>query len=196
MEKQEFLQKLETELKISKSSNHTLKNYLRANISFLNFTNKPLEEISEDDVKFFMAKNLTESSSMTIILFLSAVKYSFSNLLKKDITAEIKRPKREKIIPSVLSKDEMKSLMECVSNKKSKLMITLLYAAGLRVSELTNLRISDLNFNEKIGYVKQGKGRKDRAFNIPENLFKDLQLQAETQKILQQEFLFTGKSGK
>ena len=196
MEQQEFLQKLEIELKISRNSPHTIRNYLRANQKLLNFINKSPKDITEDDVKSFLAKFLTENSSMTIIQFLAAVRYSFSTLLKTDITLNIKRPKKEKRIPSVLSKDETKSLFDAINNTKSKLMITLIYACGLRVSELTNLKFSDLDFSGKVGYVKQGKGRKDRMFNIPENLLNELKAQAETQSKLNQEYLFSSRNGK
>lgn len=196
MNSEEFLKKIETELKISRSSPHTIRNYLRANKSFLDFTKKPLSEITTDDVKLYLAENLTENSSMTIIQFLSAIKYAFLNLLKEDITAGIKRPKREKRIPSVLTKEEVKLLLSSIQNPKSRLMVTMLYAAGLRVSELTSLKISDLDFSNKVGYVKQGKGRKDRIFNIPENFLAELKAQAEQQKKQQQEFLFSGNHGK
>ena len=196
MNSEEFLKKLETELKISRSSPHTIRNYLRANKSFLDFTKKPLSEITADDVKLYLAENLTENSSMTIIQFLSAIKYSFLNLLEKDITLGIKRPKRERRIPSVLTKEETKFLLNSIQNPKSRLMVTMLYAAGLRVSELTNLRVSDLDFSNKVGYVKQGKGRKDRVFNLPENFSAKLKEQAEYQKKNKQEFLFSGNNGK
>ena len=196
MNSEEFLKKLETELKISRSSPHTIRNYLRANKSFLDFTKKPLSEITADDVKLYLSENLTENSSMTIIQFLSAIKYSFLNLLEKDITLGIKRPKRERRIPSVLTKEETKSLLNSIPNPKSRLMVTMLYAAGLRVSELTNLRVSDLDFSNKVGYVKQGKGRKDRVFNLPENFSAKLKEQAEYQKKNKQEFLFSGNNGK
>ena len=194
MNQDEFLDKLETELKISKNSEYTIRNYLKANKELLEFTSKSPKEISTDDVKEFMAKSLSEKSSMTTILFLAAIKYSFSNLLQKDITHSIKRPKKERKIPSVLSKQEIKKLLENLSNQKSKLMISLIYACGFRVSELVNLKISDLNIKEKIGHVRQGKGKKDRIFNIPEFLVEDLQDQIEKQK--NEEFLFTGRSGK
>jgi len=61
---------------------------------------------------------------------------------------------------------------------------------------LKNLKVSDLNFEEKTGYVKQGKGRKDRAFNIPESMMQEIRGQAENQKADNQEFLFTGSQGK
>tara|TARA_Y100000310_G_scaffold345697_1_gene468452 strand:- start:1998 stop:2825 length:828 start_codon:yes stop_codon:yes gene_type:complete len=194
MEQNEFLKKLETELKISKNSDHTIRNYIDANKKLFKFSNKLPNEIDIDDVKLYMAEKLTERSSTTIIVFLAALKYSFSNILQKDITAGIKRPKKEKRIPSVLTKEEIKKLLTTISNKKSKLITTLIYAAGLRVSELVNLKVDDLNFEELIGHVRQGKGKKDRIFNLPENLTKFLKKQVETQKKDNQEYLFSGRN--
>ncbi len=196
MTPEEFLEKLEVELKISKNSEYTIRNYLDANKQLLSFSKKTPEEITEDDVKKFLAEKLTDRAASSVILFLSAVRYAYSNLLKKDPTAGIKRPKREKKIPSVLSKEEVNLLINSIDTKKSRLMVSLMYACGMRVSELINLKISDLNFNEKIGHIRQAKGRKDRIFNIPEFLFEDLKKHAEMQKERNEEYLFTGPKGK
>ncbi|MCR4285171.1 MAG: tyrosine-type recombinase/integrase [archaeon] len=196
MEKEEFLRKLEVELKISKNSNYTLRNYLDSNQKLLTFYGRDPDKLEEDDIKEYIAKNLEGSSASTAILFLSAIKYSFSTILKKDITLGIKRPKREKRIPIVLTKEEVKKLLEALDTKKSKLMVSLIYAAGLRVSELLNLKVDSLNFEEKIGQIRQAKGRKDRIFNIPMFLQRDLQKQAKKQKELDNEYLFTNPSSK
>lgn len=196
MQKEEFLKKIETELKISKNSDYTIRNYLLSNSSLLNFTKKDPEQVTTDDVKMFIAENLTEKSSSSIILFLAAIKYAYTNIFQKDLTAPIKRPKKEKKLPIVLSKEEVKKLLDSINNKKSKLMISLIYACGFRVSELVNLKINDLDFNEKIGHARQAKGKKDRIFNIPDFLLLRLQEQAEKQKQLEQEFLFSGPKGK
>lgn len=191
-----FLKKLETELKISKNSPYTIRNYLEANTHLLEFTKKEPDQITEDNIKSYMAENLSDKASSSIILFLSAIKYSYLNILHKDITAGIKRPKRERKIPIVLSKDEVKKLLNSLENKKSRLMVSLMYACGFRVSELINLKIENLNFAEKIGYVRQAKGKKDRIFNIPIFLFDNLKTQAEQQKQNNQEYLFSGPNGK
>ena len=196
MKKEEFLNKLQIELKISKNSEHTIKNYLHANYELLNFLNKEPEQIKEEDVKFFLAEKFSKKSSMSAILFLSAIKYAYSNLLKNDITKNIKRPKREKKIPDVLTKEEVRKLLSSIPTKKSKLMCSLIYACGFRVSELVNLKINDLNFEERSGYVRQGKGKKDRFFNIPSFLQKKLEKQAENQQKLGKDYLFTGPKGK
>lgn len=195
MQKEEFLKKLETELKISKNSEYTIRNYLFFNEKLLSFSGKQPDDINVDDVKQFMAEKLTDKAASSVILFLSALKYAYSNILKKDITTEIKRPKRERKIPAVLSKDEVRKLINSLNNKKSKLMISLIYACGFRVSELVNLKPSDLDFAEKIGHARQAKGKKDRIFNIPEFLLQELREQADMQREKHQTYLFTGPKG-
>lgn len=196
MNKDEFLKKLEIELKIAKNSKHTQKNYLRLNNQLFDYLKKNPEEITEDDIKLFIAENLYERASMSIIMFLAAIKYSYTSILKKDPTLNIKRPKREKRLPAVLTKEEIFALLESLNNKKSRMMISLVYATGMRVSEITGLKINDLDFEEKIGHVRQGKGKKDRIFNIPLFLLAKLKKYAETQKEFGNEYLFAGRTGK
>ena len=71
-----------------------------------------------------------------------------------------------------------------------------MYACGMRVSELINLKIKDLDFDEKTGQIKQAKGKKDRTFNIPSFLINDLKEQAQNQNKKNKEYLFTGPNGK
>jgi integrase/recombinase XerD len=195
MNKEDFLKKIEVELKISKNSEHTIKNYIKANEKLLIYLDKDPKQVSEDDIKMFLAEKMQDSSSSSVIMFLAAIKFAYLNILKKDPTRNIKRPKREKKIPSVLTKDEIKKLLDTFDTKKSILMTSLLYACGFRVSELVNLKVNDLNFQEKIGHVRSGKGKKDRIFNIPDFLAKDLQKQSNKQKEKNQEYLFTGPKG-
>lgn len=196
MQKEEFLKKLVIELKISKNSKYTLKNYLRYNSLLLDFLKKSPDQVTSDDIKYFLSEKFSDSSSSSIILFLSAIKYSFLSILEKDPTLNIKRPKKEKKLPLVLTQQEIKQILNSIKNKKSKLIISLMYACGMRVSELTNLKIKDLDFEEKVGYIRQAKGRKDRIFNIPLYLIKELKKQKNLQEKNKQEYLFTGPKGK
>jgi len=195
MNQEEFLDKIRIELKISKNSDYTIRNYLRANQELLDSVKKAPNEITVDDVKLYMADKLADQASSTIIVFLSALRFSFGNILGNDITVGIKRPKRERKIPDVLTKEEIQRLMEAIPTKKSKLMVTLTYACGFRVSELINLKTIDLNFEEMIGHVRQAKGKKDRVFNIPKQLLTLLKKQVEKQKKDEQEYLFSGPNG-
>ena len=196
MEKGNFLEKLRVELKISKNSDYTLRNYIKANEKLLEFSRKQPEQVTEDDVKLYISDNLSDRAAASIILFLAAIKYAYSNILKKDVTHGIKRPRREKKTPSVLTKEEIKKLINIIEAKKSKLMVALMYAAGMRVSEIVNLKVSDLEFDDKIGHIRQAKGRKDRIFNIPQFLFLKLEKQAENQQKANQKYLFSGPKGR
>ncbi|MEK6906602.1 MAG: site-specific tyrosine recombinase/integron integrase [Nanoarchaeota archaeon] len=196
MNTQKFLEKIEVELKISKNSKYTIRNYLSANLQLLNFSKKEPEDITDQDVKTYIAKNLSDKASSSIVLFLSAIRYSYISILKKDPTIGIKRPKRERKIPTVLSKEEVKKLLSSLDTKKSKLMISLMYACGMRVSEIVNLTVNDFDLTQKTGKIRQAKGKKDRVFNIPSFLFKDLEEQLEEQKKNKREYFFTGPKGK
>ncbi len=192
MQKEDFIKKIEVELKISKNSDYTIKSYIKSNLKLLDFAKKQPKQITQDDVKAYQAEYLSNKASSSVILFLAAIKYAYDTIFSKDPTKGIKRPKKESKIPIVLSKDEATRLIDSINNKKSKLMISLIYACGLRVSELTNLKIQDLDFNQRIGYARQAKGRKDRIFNIPNLLYNKLKKQAENNE----EYLFTGPKGK
>jgi integrase/recombinase XerD len=192
MNQEEFLKQLEIELKIIKLSPHTIRKYLAVNKELFNLTQKPSEGIDEKDIKLFMAEKLSDKSSTTIIQSLSAIRFAYTTILKKDPTLGIRRPKKETRIPSVLTKEEIKLLLDSTKTTKSRIMLSLLYGAGLRVSELVNLRKWDVHFEEGIGYVKQSKGRKDRSFNIPKGLIDGLKMCSQNSK----EYLFESKRGK
>lgn len=191
MLKEDFLKKLEIELKIAKNSQYTQRNYLEANKKLLEFVKKDPDKITEDDVKEYVAEKLSDGSPSSIIVFLSALRFSSTLILKRDMTLGIKRPKKEKRIPSVLSKEETLALLNSFGSKKSKLMISLIYACGFRVSELTSLKTKDLDFEEMVGHLRQAKGKKDRVFNIPKFLLEDLKEQKEKQEAEKLEYMFT-----
>jgi len=193
MEKEEFLKKIEVELKISKNSPYTIRNYIYVNKELINFSNKSPEKIGEDDVKSYLAEKLSDKASSSVILALAAIRFAYSSILKHDPTTNIKRPKKGRKIPAVLTKKEVIKLINSTATKKSKLIAQLLYAAGMRVSEIINLKIKDLHFEEKIGYIKNAKGKKDRLFNVPENLFNELKDLVDKQKNNRCEYLFANK---
>jgi len=175
MEVNEFLRKLETEMKISKLSPYTLKNYLGFNKQLLKHANKLPEQIGQQDVKYFLADNMTERASSSIILFLASIRFAYTNVLEKDPTVGVKRPKKDKKIPQVLTKQEVLRLIDSTQTLKSNLILQLLYSSGLRVSEIVNLKPVDLDFNENTGWVREGKGKKDRMFIFSKKLSKKLQ---------------------
>jgi len=175
MNPQEFLKKLETEIKISKLSEYTLRNYLDFNKKLIKHAKKNPDQIDAQDIKNFLADKMNDKASASTILFLSSIRFAYSNLLDKDPTLRIKRPKKEHKIPIVLTKKEIMNLFDSTNNIKSRLIVQLLYSSGLRVSEIVNLKIQDLDLDENIGWVRKGKGKKDRMFIFSKKLSKKLQ---------------------
>lgn len=173
MQKEEALTKLQTELKIRGFSNLTLRNYNWFVEKFIKSESKSLEELNEDDAKNFLAEIIDQKSVSTAGLAASSLKFFFSEILKKPIT--LKLPKKEQKLPEVLTKEEIKKLIDSTTNSKSKLLIKLLYSTGIRVSELVNLKAADLNLDEKICWVRGGKGKKDRQVTLPKSLTQELE---------------------
>jgi integrase/recombinase XerD len=169
------LKKLETELKLRGFSKQTSKMYLFYNRKFLEFIKKNPVEITDDDFKEFLASKMSEDSlsNSSIALIKAALKFFYTEMLGKNMSL-IMTPKASKELPVVLSREEIKKLIDKTENIKHKLLIELLYSSGLRLSECTNLQYSNLDLNDGIGWVRRGKGAKDRIFIISELFRKDL----------------------
>lgn len=174
IKEKELVSKLKTELKLRGFSPLTVRNYSFFVTKFLGRIDKNNDELTQDDAKLFLGELFENKSKNTIMLAAASLKFLYTEILKKDF-AQVRMPKKDKILPEVLSKEEVKKLIESTDTEKSRLIVSLLYSAGLRVSELVNLKVNDVNFNEKTGWVRRGKGSKDRLFVLSENLCKDLQ---------------------
>lgn len=169
------LEKLKGELRLRGLSPMTVRNYSFFVDKFLKrMDGKNVPELNQDDAKLYLSELFDTKSKNTIMLAMASLKFFYTEILKKDF-GEIKVPKKDKSLPSVLTKEEVKKLIDATDNNKSRLIISLLYSSGLRVSELVNLKTSDFNFDEKTGWVRSGKGSKDRLFVISDNLSKEIQ---------------------
>ena len=169
----EVLNKLNAELKLRGFSTLTIRNYSFFVSKFLERTEKDVENLNEEDVKIYLSELFDSKSKNTIMLAAASLRFFYNQILKKDF-GDIRVPKKERKLPEVLTKVEIKSLIESADNIKSRLIISLLYSSGLRVSELVNLKIEDLNLNDRTGWVRKGKGGKDRIFIISSNLAEEL----------------------
>lgn len=190
-----FFESLEKELKIRNYSQKTIKAYLYYNQDLLNFSQKDPTSINESDIKSYIEYLLGQRkvSSATARLALNALKFYYSNIKKRRFyyLLKTKLPKQAKRLPVVLSKDEVVRLLNVVANSKHKLILALMYSAGLRVSEVVKLKVEDLDLDNKILWVRQGKGRKDRQTIISEKLINDLRQLIGKKEVGQ--YLFSGQ---
>ncbi|MBI4452384.1 tyrosine-type recombinase/integrase [Candidatus Woesearchaeota archaeon] len=167
-----MLEKLETEIKIRGFSKRTLEAYLYHNRNFLGFIKKEPSQVTEEDAKKYLAYLISDKkySPRSSNLALSSLKFFYNEILQNPAFNAVKAPKLEKKLPTVLTKEEIKQLINAVKNPKHKLLIQFLYSSGLRVSECVSLKIDDLDLTEKMGKVKHGKGNKERYIILSENL--------------------------
>lgn len=191
----EILKKLETELKLRGFSPNTIKTYVTSNSLFLNWVKKDPEQVTEQDIKDYLAHLISDKriSASSIALKKAALKFLFDEILKKGIV-NLKTPKIPKHIPVVLTKEEVKRLIDSAGSYKSRVIIQFLYSSGLRLSELINLKINDLEIKEKIGWVRKGKGNKDRMFILSDIIIKELEKYMLTLEP-DEKYLFPGEKG-
>ena len=169
-----FFDLLKNELKIRSFSPRTVEAYLYYNQDLLNFCQKGPTEIRESDIKRYIQYLLGERkvANATARLALNAIKFYYLKVKKRrfNYLFAINLPKRPRRLPVVLSKLEVRKLLSVVKNAKHKLILALMYSAGLRVSEVVKLKAEDIDLENKIVWVRQGKGRKDRQSIISEKL--------------------------
>ena len=189
------LKKLEDGLKLKMSSPRTIRTYLYWNNQFLDFIKKDPEKVTEDDVRSFIASKVSDASPKTIALIISALKFFYREVLKRDVV-KVETPKIPKTLPEVLTKKEIKLLMGSIKNKKHRLILELLYSSGIRVSELTNLKVGDLELTENFGWIRRGKGVKDRLFLIANTTSDKLEKHIEENGKKPSDYLFVGRNGK
>lgn len=175
MEKREIeeISLLKSELRLRGLSPLTIRNYSFFVQKFVEKIGKPASELNQDDVKIYLSGLFESKSKNTISLAAAALKFFFVEILKKDF-AQIRIPKKDKRLPSVLTKDEVVKLINSADTEKSRLIISLLYSSGLRVSELVNLKKDDLNVSENTGWVRKGKGSKDRLFVLSSSIVQSI----------------------
>lgn len=158
-------------------SKNTIESYLNDIIKFLNFYNEKTDtsEFSDDDIEDYVLNLSTSGMSVSSILrIISSIKGFYVYLISEKLNNKIKLnliiPKNEKHLPSVLTEQEVNDLLEQPDIKKpnelkDKALLELMYSSGLRISELINLKLSNINFPEKILKVT-GKGSKERIVPI------------------------------
>lgn len=146
-------------------SENTVNTYVEVTALFLRYVNlKKIEIINSRSIEqfnydfIFNAKKSVSYQNQCI----SGIKhyFDFKNITVE--TFEIKRPNKDKKLPNVLSKAEVKALIDATQNLKHKTLLSLIYSAGLRIGEALSLNLKDIDFDRGLIHIKSAKGRKDR----------------------------------
>lgn len=161
------------ELRVRNYSPKTVKTYTSLLRRFVkHFHPVHPRQIDSNQIKDFLCMQIDAGwSTATLEQTLNALRFLYVELYKMEfILEEISRPRSERRIPEVMSRDDILKIFEVVTNQTHRLMLQLMYSSGLRVSEVVNLRVQDINPTALTLFVRGGKGHKDRITVFSETL--------------------------
>ncbi|NLJ08534.1 MAG: tyrosine-type recombinase/integrase [Sphingobacteriales bacterium] len=190
----DLLAEFQKKISISGKSMSTFKNYAR-NIAkmALHFEQLPTE-LDADQINDYLYLLQQEHNTPSDSYFKHSVyglRFIFRMYGLKDKRIELPSIKKEKKLPVVLSREEIKRLLKAPKYLKHRILLGLLYGCGLRCFEVINLKISDLDFDRKMLHVRQGKGKKDRYLPLSNILIRGLKNYIDAEK--PDTWLFNGK---
>ena len=185
------------QMKIKRYSYNTIKTYTSVlNTFFYYFRNQHIESISATQIRAYMLY-LIEERNVSVAYqrqAINAIRFYYTQVLHKQITYnELIRPRKHKKLPVVLSEDEVKKLLLQIDNLKHKAIIYTIYSAGLRRSEVLNLKLTDIDSGRNCIVVRGAKGNRDRNTILSKKCLEILRTYYK--KYQPKEFLFEGITG-
>ena len=191
-----FKRYMET-LQLKGYSANTLRCYGHEFAQFLNvLKTKTVDSCDEEVVRRYVLYciNVLKMSENSIHSRINAVKFYFQTVLKRPtFFVEIPRPKKHNILPKVIHGIDVKKIFDNTPNLKHNTMLKLSYGMGLRVSEIINIKVEDVDSKSMQVFIRRAKGKKDRYANLPESILDQLRLYYK--EYGPQEYLFEGQFG-
>jgi site-specific recombinase XerD len=166
-------QRMLEDLRIRNYAPTTVACYIRSVAEFSQHFNQSPDQLGPEEIRSWQLFLLNEKrvKLSTYIQAVCALRFFYQNTLHRRIEIDrIPLPRYEKKLPAILSKAEVKALLEAPKNLKHRAMLATMYGAGLRVSEVASLKVSDLDRERHVIWVRGGKGHKDRQVMLAEPL--------------------------
>jgi site-specific recombinase XerD len=188
-----YLQKLE----LKQYALNTAKTYIQLFEKFMNHhKNSNIDSLDENDIRNYMQQLVQQGKSHSYVnQMINSIKFYYEVVLQMpNRFYSIERPRKRETLPKVISLEEVQSIINNTNNLKHKCIVSLLYSAGLRRSELLNLKPEDIDSKRMVINVKNGKGNKDRQTILSESVLKDLRDYFVKWK--PNTYLFEGEKGK
>jgi len=191
---QKILKQAKELLKLENYSSKTIKSYLFYIKDYLSFSKQKKLKNKRQAIKLFLLdKRNKEKSPQTINLALNAIKFLYHRVLKSKEKINFRCAKKSKKLPIILSRKEIQAIINAITNIKHRLAIALAYASGLRVSEISKLKVQDIDLEQLTVHIKESKGNKDRITIIPQKLISNIQTIIQNKK--NNDFVFESNRG-
>jgi site-specific recombinase XerD len=161
------------DLRIRNYAPSTVRCYIRAVAQFAKHFNESPDRLGPDEIRSWQLFLLNEKKFKlpSYIQAISGLRFFYGTTLHRRIDIErIPLPRGESKLPAILSKEEVKALLEAPKNLGHRAIPATMYGAGLRASEVANLKVHDIDGDRKVISIRGGKGRKDRQVMLPNTL--------------------------
>src|SRR5712692_6741334 len=161
------------DLQIRRYCPTSIRMYLRAMAEFDKHFGKAPDRLGAEHLRQYQLFLIQEkkASRSSFIQTVCALRFFYTHTLRRKISMErIPFPRRERKLPLILSRPEVKALVEAPSDLRHRTLLAILYGCGLRVSEVTELKVSDIDSARNVLRVRHGKGRKERQTLLPAKL--------------------------
>jgi integrase/recombinase XerD len=178
---------------LKKYAENTIKGYCTMFINFTNFyAGKEVNSLSENDIRSYLKYLISKGKSDSYVhQSVNAIKFYYEVVLQMpNRFYEIERPQKKEQLPKVISKENVLKMIEGISNLKHKCIVSLIYSAGLRRSELLNLKIQDIDSDRMTIRILNTKGGKDRMTTLSKYLLQ--MLREYFKEYRPKEYLFEG----
>ncbi len=166
MTNQEVINKMKQDMKMRNFSHYTYDSYLGKTKDMMKHFNKPIENLTTEELRNFLLKYLKEErklSDRSINYYNSVIRFVYEVTLDKVLNKkQLPMRKEKKTVYKVLTKEELSTFFNCVDNFKFKTIFMLAYGSGLRIGEIANLRVEDIDSKNMRIFVREGKGNKER----------------------------------
>jgi len=175
-------------------SHKTIVTYRQCVKQFMRFCRKDFRKVTKKDIREYLDRMISKGvCGNTINVHINALKFVIQEILRRRVMLKIRYSKTPKSLPTFLTKEEVIKLFSAVENPKHLLILEIIYSAGLRVSEAVNLKKEDLDFSRSIGWVRKGKGNKDRPFIIAKFISERLRAYVSSNN---SKYVFSGRRGR
>lgn len=174
---EEYLKKLENELRLRGMSPKTVKAYRSCVGLYLRFLRTDFSTLDIEKMKaFLLERQGLGAAPQTVNLYLNAIKFFYRWVVKSPQKIELRFAKRTLKLPVILSHAEILRVIGVLQNQKHRLLVSLAYGAGLRVSEVIAIRVRDVDFERNLLCIRHAKGGKDRMTLLPDKLLAALKV--------------------
>jgi site-specific recombinase XerD len=182
------------DLRLKNFSSGTIKVYVHAVAKFARHFGRSPDTLTAEDVRAYLVHLIERGlSRSSCVVVRNALRHLYTDTLgRPECLQAVPRSKRERRLPVVLSREEVQRLFATVTNLKQKALFMVAYDAGLRLSELLNLRVDDIDSGRMVILIRQGKGKKDRYARLTPGLLN--LLRKYWHKYRPQTWLFPGAS--